>query len=89
MSTKATERLTSLPRRRPAHRRWTAIAVTAIVSIASIVLSRPASGQQGRGTGVDVPAPPPGFRLTWKDDFNGPAGRGVSPGKWIYDIGTG
>ena len=50
-------------------------------STASIVLS-------ARGMGLDVPAPPPGFRLTWKDDFNGPAGKHLSPGKWIYDIGT-
>ena len=41
-----------------------------------------------RGMGLDVPTPPPGFRLTWKDDFNGPAGKHLSPGKWIYDIGT-
>jgi hypothetical protein len=30
-----------------------------------------------------------GYQLTWKDDFNGAAGRPVEPGKWIYDTGTG
>src|SRR6187455_700456 len=31
----------------------------------------------------------PGYKLTWKDDFNGAAGKQVEPGKWIYDTGTG
>jgi beta-glucanase (GH16 family) len=30
-----------------------------------------------------------GYQLAWKDDFNGAAGKGVEPGKWIYDTGTG
>jgi len=36
-----------------------------------------------------VPAPPPGWTLTWSDDFNGCAGCGVDTGNWIYDTGTG
>src|SRR5262249_14101122 len=31
----------------------------------------------------------PGSELTWKDDFNGAAGKPVEPGKWIYDVGPG
>lgn len=88
MSTTA-DRQTSWRRHGPARSRWSATALAAVASIASTLISAPASGQQGSGTSVDVPAPPPGFRLTWKDDFNGPAGSRVSPGKWIYDIGTG
>src|SRR5262245_21859012 len=42
----------------------------------------------GRAAGGDVPKLH-GYRLTWKDDFNGAAGTGVRPGKWIYDVGTG
>jgi len=41
-----------------------------------------------RTAGSDVPKLP-GYELTWKDDFNGAAGKPVEPGKWIYDIGTG
>ena len=33
--------------------------------------------------------PPPGWTLTWSDDFNGCAGCGVDTGNWIYDTGTG
>ena len=29
------------------------------------------------------------FALIWSDEFNGPAGTGVDPSNWIYDIGTG
>jgi beta-glucanase (GH16 family) len=36
-----------------------------------------------------VPAPPPGWTLTWSDDFNGCAGCGVDTSNWIYDTGTG
>ena len=38
---------------------------------------------------VDTPQAPAGFTLTWKDDFNGAAGKPVEPGKWLYDTGTG
>jgi hypothetical protein len=38
--------------------------------------------------GSDAPTLP-GYALTWKDDFNGAAGKPVEPGKWIYDLGTG
>ena len=32
-----------------------------------------------------VDAPPPGFSLTWSDDFTGGAGTGVNTGSWKYD----
>jgi beta-glucanase (GH16 family) len=36
-----------------------------------------------------VPAPPPGFGLTWSDGFNGAAGSGVNTARWKYDTGPG
>src|SRR5262245_48787246 len=36
-----------------------------------------------------VPAPPPGFTLTWSDDFNGANGTGVDTANWKYDGGPG
>ncbi|RCG29809.1 hypothetical protein DQ384_19785 [Sphaerisporangium album] len=36
-----------------------------------------------------VPAPPPGFTLTWSDDFSAAAGTGVNTGTWKYDTGPG
>jgi beta-glucanase (GH16 family) len=35
-----------------------------------------------------VPAPPPGFSLTWSEDFNGAAGTGIDS-NWKYDTGPG
>jgi beta-glucanase (GH16 family) len=36
-----------------------------------------------------VPTAPPGFTLTWSDDFNGAAGTGLDTGRWKYDTGPG
>jgi hypothetical protein len=36
-----------------------------------------------------VAAPPPGFSLTWSDDFTGASGTGVNTGNWKYDTGPG
>ncbi|WP_433383941.1 ricin-type beta-trefoil lectin domain protein [Actinoplanes sp. CA-142083] len=36
-----------------------------------------------------VPAPPPGFTLTWSDDFNGASGTGIDQSLWKYDTGPG
>src|SRR5581483_11090452 len=36
-----------------------------------------------------VPAPPPGFTLTWSDDFNGANGSGLDTAVWKYDTGPG
>jgi beta-glucanase (GH16 family) len=36
-----------------------------------------------------VPPPPPGFSLTWADDFKGPMWSRVNPNNWLYDLGTG
>ena len=36
-----------------------------------------------------VGAPPPGFTLTWSDDFTGAANTGVNTANWQYDTGAG
>ena len=36
-----------------------------------------------------VPAAPPGFTLTWSDDFNGAANTGLNTDVWRYDAGAG
>ena len=36
-----------------------------------------------------VPAPPPGFNLTWSNEFTGAAGTGLDTGTWKYDTGPG
>ncbi|WP_084557383.1 galactose-binding domain-containing protein [Hamadaea tsunoensis] len=36
-----------------------------------------------------IPAPPPGFTLTWSDDFSGAANTGLDTGTWKYDTGPG
>jgi beta-glucanase (GH16 family) len=38
---------------------------------------------------ASVPAAPPGFTLTWSDDFNGASGTGIDQGLWKYDTGPG
>jgi len=36
-----------------------------------------------------VPPPPPGFTLTWADDFKGPMWQAADPNSWLYDTGHG
>jgi len=31
----------------------------------------------------------PSWRLTWADEFEGPAGQSPDPGRWVFDVGTG
>ncbi|HEX2864998.1 MAG TPA: glycoside hydrolase family 16 protein [Deinococcales bacterium] len=37
----------------------------------------------------DTPPDPAGWRLTWHDEFNGRAGAGPNPSKWVFDLGGG
>jgi hypothetical protein len=73
-----------------------AVVVPGLVAVASPAQAAPMSpSTAGHAWANDVqaspsaPSAPPGFHLTWKDDFNGAAGKSVEPGKWIYDTGTG
>src|SRR6266542_2663717 len=63
-----------------------AIAATALLPAASAKTGGAAAEARMAGSGVPKL---PGYELTWKDDFNGAAGKPVEPGKWIYDTGTG
>jgi hypothetical protein len=65
--------------------RWALAAAAAALAAGAA----PASAHVARHASVDTPGAPAGFTLTWKDDFNGAAGKPVEPGKWIYDTGTG
>jgi beta-glucanase (GH16 family) len=71
------------------------VALSLVVSIGVVVLEPALASSQAVGTaagldpaGRDAPQIP-GYTLTWKDDFNGAAGKPLEPGKWIYDTGTG
>src|SRR5437879_3987976 len=65
--------------------------IAAIAAIAPVTVTSahtPSAAAGVRPAGRDAPLLQ-GYQLTWKDDFNGAAGKPVEPGKWIYDTGTG
>lgn len=67
------------------------VALVAMVAAAALL---PAASAKTGGAAAQARAAGnapklPGYELTWKDDFNGAAGKPVEPGKWIYDTGTG
>lgn len=71
------------------------VARSLAASLGAILLGPAVASSQSAGTasgqdsaGRDAPQLP-GYMLTWKDDFNGAAGKALEPGKWICDIGTG
>ena len=84
-------------RKRPAERRSLRrrllVTIVFVAAIAAFALLPAASAKTGGAMAearVAGSAPKlPGYELTWKDDFNGAAGKPVEPGKWIYDTGTG
>ncbi len=39
------------------------------------------------GSGSSGASTPPGWTLTWSDEFDGPDGSGVDPSKWSFDTG--
>ncbi len=49
--------------------------------------SVPGSGLEGGSGGPSDAAAPPGWKLTWSDEFNGPDGSAVDPTKWKHDTG--
>lgn len=53
-----------------------ATALGAAPASASASTAAPESGQRG-------------WQSVWRDDFNGPAGSGVNPVYWNYDLGQG
>ncbi|MGI4894832.1 MAG: ricin-type beta-trefoil lectin domain protein [Janthinobacterium lividum] len=64
-------------------RRMAALLTTAVLPAAVTMLVTPQSAQAA------VPVAPPGFALTWSDDFNGAAGTGIDQFVWKYDTGPG
>ncbi|MGZ4358556.1 MAG: glycoside hydrolase family 16 protein [Gaiellaceae bacterium] len=70
-------------------RRGRLLIAAAIAVVASVTLVPGGAFAHDGGPGHGTTPPPPGFRLVWKDDFNGPRGWPVNPFNWIYDTGTG
>jgi beta-glucanase (GH16 family) len=72
----------------------TTVAMLALVAAITLLTgSAFATGHHRAGArhhaSVNVPPAPLGFKLVWKDDFNGRARRSLSPADWMYDTGTG
>ncbi|MFG1606468.1 ricin-type beta-trefoil lectin domain protein [Actinoplanes sp. NPDC049265] len=57
------------------------LALTAL-SLTTVVITSPEAQ-------ASIPAAPPGFTLTWSDDFDGAAGTGIDQSQWKYDTGPG
>jgi hypothetical protein len=67
-----------------------AVATTATIGVLALIPTQAGARSTSPARVASSDAPQlPGYSLTWKDDFNGAAGRGVEPGKWLYDLGTG
>src|SRR5690349_21187522 len=73
----------------PARRAVAAASAAAISALGLIGLAGLATVVAPATAHAAVGAPPPGFTLTWSDDFNGAAGSGVDTGTWKYDTGPG
>ena len=67
-------------------RRHWMFALALVVVLAGCGFGRADSAPPATAT---VGAPPPGFTLTWSDDFTGAANTGVNTANWRYDTGTG
>ncbi|GAA3273906.1 discoidin domain-containing protein [Dactylosporangium vinaceum] len=65
----------------------TAVATLGLVGVIAVLNAGPSAAAQLAAPAS--PAPPPGFTLTWSDEFGGAAGTGVSTGTWKYDTGPG
>jgi hypothetical protein len=59
-----------------------ALVVGLVGSVVGLVVTAPPAK-------AAVGAPPPGFTLTWSDDFTGAANTGLDTSVWKYDTGTG
>ena len=52
-------------------------------------IANPKSAPLAATAPAGVPAPPPGFTLTWSDDFTGAANTGLNTADWKYDVAAG
>jgi hypothetical protein len=67
-----------------------AAATTGAIAVLTLLPAQAGARSAGAARVADKDAPElAGWKLDWKDDFNGGAGKSVEPGKWIYDTGTG
>jgi F5/8 type C domain/Glycosyl hydrolases family 16 len=78
----------STPARKP-RPRWAAAGVSLAMIGSAFGLAGVALVVAPGTAQATVPAPPPGFTLTWSDDFTGAAGTGVPTSTWKYDTGPG
>ena len=64
-------------------RRWRVLAAGgfAAAAVTAMVVAAPTPAGA-------VPAPPAGYTLVFRDDFNGAAGTRLNETNWLYDIGT-
>ena len=65
--------------------RWGAVAFTVATLAAITMVPGLVSADATVGS---VPPPPPGFTLTWADDFKGSMWSPVDRDRWLYDLGT-
>ncbi|WP_051366343.1 galactose-binding domain-containing protein [Hamadaea tsunoensis] len=78
------------PRRRSFQIAASLLALVVLIATAwQIVPSLVPYANATTGTTAQVPAPPPGFTLTWADDFNDAANTGLNTDNWRYDAGAG
>jgi beta-glucanase (GH16 family) len=63
-------------------RRALSLVAVAVLSAGAVVLTT-------QNAQASIPAAPPGFTLTWSDDFDGASGSGIDQGQWKYDTGPG
>src|SRR5690349_11526754 len=73
----------------PARRAVAAASAAALSTLGLVGLAGLATVAAPDAAHAAVGAPPPGFTLTWSDDFTGASGTGVDTGTWKYDTGPG
>jgi hypothetical protein len=81
--------LSRATRARGTRPRWAAASVSLAMIGSTLGLAGVALVAASGTAQASVPAPPPGFTLTWSDDFTGAAGTGVPTSTWKYDTGPG
>jgi beta-glucanase (GH16 family) len=57
-----------------------------VIGVASSSGGSSSGGSSGSSSGGSTP---PGWTLTWSDEFDGPSGSGVDPSHWSFDTGGG
>jgi beta-glucanase (GH16 family) len=72
-----------------AHRRLLVLVpAVAVIALAAWLLARGHGGQPQSTRGSPAKTESSYTKLTWSDEFNGPAGTAPSPSRWIHDLGA-